>query len=775
MDQSNTTIFRLSTNIFTISTCDLNTKFNDKSHTDWSKTNLISIVTLDGIYILEPQLEKPQGPYKIELIKNPSQKFKHDALEGMFPIFDEQLQSMDNKQYLGVFLDPALTTNTNKLSLDTCPRRFRLAKWSPIIDTYPRQCLLTAITVDYQLLVFHRRCGLWLLNVDLSRDYDRIWVQMNKKAEGEEDSQQVGYETIRQSLHSLSFCNLCWMELDDGRGGPLLLASTITGDIVVWRANTNRRTEYKGHSFELKTILRTQQEYITSMQIYQSLLVASSRNGEVILYDLSRYLDEFVTNKSENPVRPTQPNQSTSNVKSLALIQLFPSAILWHRDGIEVADFYLQKLNEQKVRIILAKSTNICWCTIHYTRQTDQEPAKLAIGDSFSAIDGLDPDVSLHQTPASWLRQAGDRKAVLIADDGSFFQLEFAGDDADNNQGQDASPAFSVIRTDKLDLTDMIPRGLCTSPNGHLITMISSVTFLYDPIRVPNPTKLITLPTWNDKRFFEESMEKVTDERWLRLNAIRSPVDVCDRLDYVRSIFPLLSAGQLDQIHQTLAELATKLTDHHEIRVTKGDQFKLVMLKIINFMQMKLRELSNFKMIDGDQQVYLMQPHSGQDRNHIQDVIFMHYIEQILEQQTRDDDDQDDDQDDDIAKLEPEQVNSLRNYCKWLQKCSSCTSSASIVYDKYTCKFDKIDKAKYGDFVGQETCPICAAVIPFEWDTWGACENQHRFLRCSRSLLVLDLNKYDELECDHCHRHYLSKLIFEPANADDLWLCLYCQ
>lgn len=717
-----------------LSICDLNTKFDTRCHADWSKTNLISIVTLDGIYILRPQLEKTNGPFQIELIRNPVQRFKHEVLADKgIPSFDELLQSLDNKQYMEMFLDSALTTNINKLSPDTCPRRFRLAKWSPTIDAFPRQCLLAAITVDYQLLIFSRKFNIWVVQADLSRDYDKFWIQTSSFQEKNDNN----FDTIRKSLHSLSFCNLCWKQLENK--DQILLATTIPGDIVIWQLRLSKQCDKLQNNeitFEIKTILKTQQENISSMQIYEGLIVASSRDGQVALYDLTTNLDQFGSS--------TLWQRANGIISAQALIYIPPTAILWHPDNIEVTDFYLQPLTSDTFRVVLAKSTNICWCIIHYTKKTDREPAKLAISDSFSAIDGLDPDVSLHQTPATWLKPTGEKKAVLIADDGSFFQLEFVDD------RQDASPAFNAIRTDKVDLTDMIPRGLCTSPNGHLITMISSVTFMYDPIKISAPTKLILLPTVNDRKFFTDCIQKLLDETWLDTNQIKSPVDACDRIDCIRSTFPLLNYQQLDELHQTLKETVLN------IGFPESD-VQLVKLKIVIFILMKLLEYSNLKMIDGDQQDSL------DNNNYIHGYILSYYIEQVLKaifSASKDGQ----------MVLSSDQVNSLRNYMKWLEK----FPRGQEIRNKFSERFKKLVESRYND-VPLETCSICQTYIPFESIRYGKCENQHRFVRCSRSLLVLSVNKGDELECEHCKRYYMTTMFWPPTSASNLWLCLFCQ
>jgi hypothetical protein len=719
-----------SPNIFTISSCELNTKFHGRCYSDWSKTNLISVVTQEGIYILQPHLERDNEPFEINFIKNPSDRFRHSPFERSNVSLENIWNSLDSRQYAETFLDPALLTSVTKLSADSYPRRFRLAKWSPKINTFPAQCLLTTITVDFQLAIYSHWDGFWIFKENLSKIYDELWMQTILAS----DMPNTTFDGIRKNLHSLSFNAICWKE--HGTSYPILLASTLTGEIVIWTVDVingkNETSTYQGDrlSFKVLYIIRTQQEFINNIQLYNNLLVSTSRNGQVNLYDLSEIFDDIEDRQSMQQVT------ETAQTGTLAIIEILPTAILWHHDNIEVMDFYLQPLTKDTFRIVLSKSTNICWCTIHYKPKSSNEPAVLAISDSFSAINGLDPEVSLHQTPATWLRPAGDGMAVLVADDGSFFQLKFVDD------RHDTSPSFNAIRTGKIDLTDMIPRGLCTSPNGVLITMISCVTYLVDPLKMPAPTKLIILPTINEKKFFMDCMQNLLDENWLFSNNIRSPMDVCDRIDCLRSMFPSLNPHQFERLRILLRDEISQLG-------YPKNSTQLVMLKIISFILLKLENLDNFKTSDDLIDLDL-------ERN-VYDVILMESIEKILKATLTSD-----------SKLvvNENQVKSLRNIFQWLE----ATYAGHSIRDRYMERYNKFikDYAK----VKHEICTICQSDIPFKSNKFGVCKNNHNFFRCSRSLLILNMGQENSIQCKDCKRNYLTKLVWP---TDNLWLCLYCQ
>jgi len=722
-----------SSNLHSISVCDLNTKFNDRCFSDWSDSNLISLVTLDGIYILKPQLDE-KGPFQIELIRNPSDRFSHPVIDDRFTKFDTIWHTLNSHQYMEVFLNPALLTNVETLSMDLYPRRYRLAKWSPVVETFPRHCLLATITVDYQLEIFNRRDNTWLSCADLSRNYNKLWNQLNPT---KDLSKKDDFDTIRDNLHSLSFCNVCWK--DSKVHGPTLLSATIPGDIVIW----NIPTQTKGspgvlieHQPEVKIILQTNLEYISSMRLFESLLIVSTRDGQVNLYDLTSNFKDY------DSVLQTQQTNGLPVIKTLSLIELPPTATLWHRDSIEVTDFYIQQISQDAFRIVLAKSTNICWCIINYQKGTEETPATLAISDSFSAIDGLDPDVSLHQTPATWLRPACNRKAVLIAEDGSFFQLEFVDD------RQDTSPEFTAIRTGRVDLARLVPRGLCTSPNGNLITMISCISLVYDPAKITAPAKLILVPTINEKKFLVECIQKLTDENWLASESIDSPMGVQDRIDYLRSTFSLLTREHLFNMHKSFEKSIA------EIGMPKNVT-QLVKLKIAAFLIMKLTDHTNRNMIDGDQRLSF-------DKK-VHEIIHLYntktFLSIVLGGPMGNDGAVNE-------KLSTDQVNSLRNYFNWLDKCPD----GKQIRDQYIGRYEVLE-TEYAE-TPNETCTLCNAEIPFVSVEYGTCNNRHRFDRCARSLLVMNLPSTDELVCEHCRRRYRTNMIWPD---DNLWLCSYCQ
>lgn len=724
-------------NLKSISVYDLNTKFNDRCYVDWSKSNLISIVTLDGIYILRLQLDKQHGPFQFELIRNPTSRFRHLATCNLGPTFDTIWQTLDSHQYMEVFLDPALLTNVPILNLDLYPRRFRIAKWSPLIDWFPRQCLLATITVDYQLLIYSSKFNqTWTILADLSSEYDKLWAQLQI---GSKDlNTKDNFECIRKNLHSLSFCNVCWKETN--KHGPILLATTIPGDIVIWQINLPDNMIDSPNNLlqcDIKMILRTNLEYISSMQLFENLLIVSARNGQVVLYDLTVNFNETEDTHSGSK---QQMNGATA-VKTLNVITLPPTVTLWHQDGIEVTDFFIQTLSEDTFRIVLSKSTNICWSNINYTKQTDNEPATLGISDSFSAIDGRDPEVSLHQTPATWLRPAGDKKSVLIADDGSFFQLEFLDD------RQDTSPEFNAIGTGRIDLSRMVPRGLSTSPGGHLITMISCITLMYEPAKILAPSKLILIPSENEGSFFDDCLQKLLDENWLLSNKTTSPMDVCDRIDYLRSTFPLLSKKQCSKLSNRLKESLPEVLN---------DEVQFVKFKIAAFLLMKLLDQRR-----NDKQVENETERMELDQK-ITYMILIHSIEQILTLIS-------DEQSPNYYQrrlYDLDQVNSLRNYFKYL---GDLPAGRKLI-DQHKDKYHDLE-LKYAD-VPQESCPICRSDIPYVSIKDGTCSNGHRFDRCARSLLVMDLKANDELVCENCKRHYMIHMVWPTKN---LWLCSFCQ
>lgn len=718
--------------VHSISSCDVNTNFHDRCQVDWSATNLISFVSLDGIYILKPQLDVQNGPFQMDLIRNLNSKFNHHPVRDNFPCLDTFWQTFDNRKYMEVFLDPSLMTALSRANLDLYPRRFRLAKWSPVINNYPKQCLLAAITLDYELLIFHCRDGSWSILESLSHVFDGLHADMNLKSN---PISEPTFEAIQSSIHALSFCHMCWKNTESQ--GPLLMAATIPGDIVLWlcktRSNQAGDASYTHIQFEVGMILRTSLVHISSMNLFDNLLVVSARDGQVVLFDLTPNFNLLEEQRVQD--------NSSSAIRTLNLVTLPPTATLWHEDNIEVTDFYIQPISEDTFRVVLAKSTNICWCIINYTKMNGDKPAALAISDSFSAIDGLDPEISLHQTPAAWLKPAGDRRAVLIADDGSFFQLEFAGD------RQDTTPEFHAIRTDGIDLSHMVPRGLCTSPGGHLIVMISCITVVYETAKVWAPTRIVLLPTENEMRFFSDNIGKLLDEKWLAQEQVSSPMDVCDRIDYIRSLFASLNSSQIYGLFTILHDNINK------IEMPKND-IQLVKLKISSFLLMKLQAHSNSTMIDSDQLVNL-------DKK-VYDIILLYNIEKTLASITSKNA-----VNSCIQNLNFAQVNSLRNYFEFISR----SIEYSYLKDHYVEFFQLLESQKSD--IPQEACSICQADIPFESPKYATCSNQHRFDRCGRSLLALSLKVGIELTCEHCKRHFTATLIWPTSR--DLWLCCYCQ
>lgn len=733
-------------NIQLVLACDINTKFNDRCHADWSKSNLIAYVTLDGIYILKPQLDIHQGPFQIQIIRNPTVRFRHQQVNQLHPCFDYIWQTLDAAQYMEVFLDPALNTHVERLSLDQYPRRFRIAKWSPLIDTFPRQCLLATITLDYQLQVYTLYNFSWVPFADLSAEYDKIWTPDCVKLDDitMKSTNNNEFDTIRKILHSLSFCYMCWLASDyPEEGGPYLLAATITGDIVIWQLKTKDSSDERSEQeLQIRSIVRTNLQYISSMQLLNNFLVISARDGQVILYDLTKNLNDL------------RCRDNAQKMLKIEVEVLPPVATLWHKDNIEVLDFYIQPLTENLFRIVLSKSTNICWATIGCNKSADGFSTILTMSDSYSAIDGLDADVSLHQTPATWLRPAGNRRAVMISDDGSFFQLQFNDDDR-----QDSIPDFDAIRTGKVDLTRMVPRGLCTSSNGQLISMISSITLQHETAKIPSPTRVIIIPTKNHWRSFIETLEEIRDENWLESESIRAPMDICDKIDHILSIYPLLDLERFTQFYNLLKQ------DIDEIRVPTNN-YQFVKLKILGFILFKMLRSRPTKLIDQaglnimEQDIYgrILLYHMDHELTSI-------FINPVIESQA--------------IQLNDSQIRSLQNYKEWLNQFTSSPiepNGDTRINDLNSTKEKNKERIKQilskTRKVQPEKCPICEDEIPFEHLSHGICKNNHGIHRCSRSLLIINLNDSHDLVCEHCSHHYSSQLLW-PTKA--LWLCIYCQ
>lgn len=736
------------TNMCPISNCELNTKFNDKCYSDWSNSNLIAIVTVGGIYILKPQPDIRDGPFKVELIQNPNNRFQHQTTLQFWPTFDSMMHVTNHKQYTEIYSDPSLLTNMETLNTEYYPRRFRMAKWSPVVESYPKECLLATLTLDNQLLVFGRQASSWIVFGDLSKDYDVVWSQVYINAGGGET---MDYEHIRRNLLSLSFCNICWKESSHGNG-PILIAATIPGDLVIWQfnlktynSNNRDQMQFQTMLFDIKIVIHTGIEYISTMQLHEGLLIVSSRDGQVVLYDLTTSFNSFDSLRpAPNTTANMESNGTHISPKTLNLITMPPTAIIWHKDNIEISDLYVQRIPPDTFRLVLAKSTNICWSINNYVKRPDQTAATLSIGNSFSAIDGLDPNVCLHQSPATWLRPAGKQRAILIADDGSFFQVEFVAD------GQDETPSFNAIKTGGISLSHMIPRGLCCSPNGHMMTMVASVNFLYDPSKLSAPTKLLYLPTTSDRRYFVECIYKVLSDDWIQQEGITSPMDICDQIDYMRSIFHSLSYEQNYELQQMLSQAITG------IGIPKNETL-LVKLKIIGFIYMKLTDIGKSETVESVyQQIDL--------NDLVRDVILTWEIDKIIDATLSMNTTTNELKTQLLDRLTPEQFISMRNFYLWL----SSRSPASFIADKL--KF--IESHKRFSANCDEICSICEAKIPFESAKFGTCLNQHRFDRCARTLLIIDSQDCDRFTCEHCQRSYRSKLLWPTKN---LWLCQFCQ
>lgn len=733
------------TGFSSISCVDLNTQFRDRCHTDWSQSNIISIVTPDGIYLLKPQLELEHGPFRVEMIKNPSAQFRHDPISRLHPTFDSMWQLLSGQQYMQVFTDPSLMTNVDTISLDVYNRQYSVAKWSPVIGKiYPSRCLLATLTTDYQLMVFSREPTCWLVVADLSSDYDAIWSahhQVPSKNAEKLDAKRIKFSTdvdklfeaIRNDIHSLSFCCMCWSERTSSFEQQLLLAATTNGDIVIWQLQINSERGTSETSVEMqflvKTILSTNLSFMRGMELVDSLLICTSRDGQVVLYDLATYLTDSSSIDSE-------AQQFDGTTKSICNS---PTAILWHSDGIEVTDFYIQRLGDDIFRIVLAKATNICWSILKYCKAADGQPATLVISDSFSAIDGLDPEITLHQNPASWMRPSGNHRAVLTADDGSFFLLEFMDD------RQDSSPNFNAISTGRISLTNLVPRGLCVSPNGHLMTMISCLSLLYEPIKITAPSKLILLPVINDTRFFVDCLDCLLSDTWLSQERVESPMDVCDRIDYLRSVFPLLSSEQHDEFLKTLV-------DNIESIGCPKDQTQAARLKIVGLLLRKLRYYDNSRQA-------LIEYTSTEDDAELDEVyesLLLRHIERVLEAYSHSHD------------MTIDHMKSLSNYFSWLDKSSK--EEAKNLREKH---MDKRSET------APETCHVCDDRVPFVSAKYGACGRGHKFERCARSLLLVTLRANDKSEfvCEDCGLHYETRLLWPSAHhgLKNQWTCLVCQ
>lgn len=716
-------------NIHIIASCDLNTKFNDKSQSDWSKSNQIAYVTSEGIYIIKPQLDDSQGPFRFQLIRNPTVRFKHHLLSQITPYFDSIWQTLNQTQYMEVYSDPALTKHIEKLSLNAYPRRFRLAKWSPPIDIYPKQCFLAAITLDFQLLIYAFNNHSWEVVADLSTDYEKLWHRDSSNLD-KINRETNDFKKARTALHSLSFCSACWIEPNVDFGDPYLLASTITGDIVIWQLEVNNKLGQKQTvQFKLITIANTEVQYITSMQLLNYFLVVTTRDGAMNLFELEQTFG--LIKKTGGDLTP--------KARPLHL-----ESILWHKDNIEIQDFFIQHLTDKIFRIILSKSTNILWATIGYSKSTDDSSTILTMTDHYSAIEGLDKEISLHQTPATWLRPTGQRSAALIAEDGSFFHLEFK-----DAMRQDLPPDFEAVRTGRVDLTRMVPRGLCTSPNGHLISMISSITLQYEPSKIPAPTKVILIPSRNNWKSFLDTIDLLRDETAIEKNNIRSPMDVCDLIDFVVAYYAQLDTDRFNELYKLL-----RLEIGETVNIPQNNA-QYIRLKILSFILLKMLRSRQTKLICGDDIRIL--------ELEIYDKLLYYHISNSLvdvaaAMQT-------DLGDSTSNKLNQKQMNSLSHYMNWLEK-NPARKNLKTKYDEL------LNNSNIRNVKSAETCPICQDEIPFESLKQGYCINGHGFERCSRSLIIIDPKCNIDLICEHCNHHYSSDLVW-PAR--DWWLCIYCQ
>lgn len=745
-----------------ISVCELNTKFSSNCSTDWSQTNYISIVSPDGIYILKPQLDIAIGPFQIELIKNPTQKFSHHETCNIGPTIETIAPKLDNNQYLEIFMNPAIMTQVSNRSFEYYSRKFRLARWSPIIDVYPRQCLLAVITMDYQLLIYAKTNNTWNVHVDLSKVYDGVWNELIDAPESQgfpDKKKNDEFSRVCRNLHELSFINICWKECIEN--GPMLLAATMTGDIVIWQVILTKGDEDDGKKCEqhldIKIIVRTEIANIVSMDISDNLLLISSRGGQAVIYDLSSVLETF----------EKFDEQSHNSLETmLSIVALPPLIVLWVQDGIDISGIYMQKTSPESYRIVLCKSTNICWCTVNYIVGTNGASSTLVVDDSFSAIDGKDPEVSLHQTPPTALKAAGKNRAYLIADDGSFFQLEFS----DTNARNESSSQLTAIRTESIDLSRMIPYGLCTSPKGNLVAMVSCIGLMYETGKILAPSKVLLLPWTNDKTFVVDCIDKVLDEKWLTKENIKSPMDVSDRLDHLRSIYPLLSFEHYYELYKKL-EILVKRAQRPR------NEYQHVRQKIIAFLLMKLLDHKYSKMIESNLLVNL--------HNTIYPMIELYNRKLVLK--------------------------SALNLCGPARKRNKATTSSDKSMIQYLSRLqqisllhtfkrcydientkgwirDNIDEAEneinsklkvlddelksQAEELYHELCPVCRDVVLFETPKFGICKNMHQFNRCERSLLLVDIYEKNDLVCEDCKRHYLTQAIWPISNK---WLCMYCQ
>lgn len=710
--------------LYSQSVAHLNTKFIDKCPSDWSQANVISLVTMDGIYILKPQPENPRGPFIIELIRNPREKFKH-SLGRNINNFDEiNKWKLDFKQQLEIYIDQSLLTNLTSRSLEMYPRRFRCTKWSPLLDVYPKQCFLAVTTIDYQLLIYANSQDNWIVHTDLTKIYDQVWSRMQE----EQQNNKVNidqFEELRQVLHEVSFSSLCWKRIKASNEvgyNTYLLSATLTGDIVLWKVLFQSLTTSLG----ITKIFRTNLARITAMSFYESFLIVTTQDGRLTLFDLTNCFDDESA---------TIDDTTISNQQQVQMSTIDEWAELWHSDGIEISDFCIQKISETSFRIIISKSTHICWSIVEYSRDLETGSNTIFLKDTYASIDGCDPDVTMHQMPPISLKSSTGEKVIFAALDGSIFELKFI------PSRPDLGPECTAIRFDRLDLTRTVPGGLCASPNGHLIVLVSTISMLYEPQKIFAPTKVILFPWVGNSEFLMECLNNLLSEDWLRDKNITSPMDVCDMIDYLRSIYPLLTHEHYQEIYMLLKNESSKLMCPKNLQ-------QFTKLKIVNILLEKILSQNNSKMIEAKDMIEL-------DSLYRAIQIYNHRL--LLEAACHTEDSIIIDEGINCSR----QLKSLDNMRKWLRKYNEDLlkefSQLSLLDDKQP---------------ETETCMICNEVIPFENERNGHCVNGHLFDRCAHSLVIIDLITTQYLKCDDCNRFYIVPPIWSNRTG---WLCCFCQ
>lgn len=317
----------------------------------------------------------------------------------------------------------------------------------------------------------------------------------------------------------------------------------------------------------------------------------------------------------------------------------------------------------------------------------------------------------------------------------------------------------------------MTPRGLCTSPNGHLITMISCINLVCEPAKIQALSKVVLVPWLNDKAFFVDSVEKLLDERWLEKEKITSPMDVCDRLDYLRSVYPLLS-------FENFLELYNKLETIARCAERPENDAQFTKLKIVAFLLLKLLQQNNAKMIEEPQKIDLNFTIYKLIDLHNKEAILRIALKEIATRQQSSVNSLPDGNRHQTATVDllkvfsVQQCKSLRNVCKSLKKNTATEEGFNNDEMKKSLE-SELDKFKdIEDKIDNEFCYICQAEIPFISENYAACSNGHQFDRCARSLLSLDLYSGVDSVCEHCKRHYMTHSLWPMRNK---WLCEICQ